>query len=90
MEFECKKCGQCCGGKFVIHVFEEDVSRWKSESRSDIIESVVDGLIEGTGNGPCPWLINNLCSIHSTKPLWCRPFPPSKLKAKIHNCPGYN
>jgi len=42
--FECQRCGQCCARVKYVTVSHEDVKRWVSRKRSDILDKlVVDG-----------------------------------------------
>jgi|GEM_PF-3185600 len=42
--FECQRCGQCCARVKYVTVSHEDVKRWVSQQRLDILDSlVIDG-----------------------------------------------
>lgn len=86
-EYDCGECGLCCinyGGE--MHVYEEDLLRWRQEKETKILARLrvlnneaatwqsVDGEKE---EGPCHWLTNEggyRCSIYQTRPLVCRHF----------------
>jgi Fe-S-cluster containining protein len=88
---QCLQCGTCClaGGLALIQL--EDMNRWKSEFRHDILRVIEnydplwvgDHMINArTGKEimGCPFLISTekgfLCSIYETRPLTCREYEP--------------
>ena len=67
-KFNCKRCGHCCtnlSDAYCYSVPDEDVNRWKSEDRYDILKFVNQSsffndiwIHQETGEelGRCPWL----------------------------------
>jgi Fe-S-cluster containining protein len=105
--FRCKQCGHCClnlSDAYCNYVPDEDVKRWKSEDRCDILKFVDQSsffndiwIDQETGEelGRCPWLKklpNNkyTCRIHLTKPTHCRNYPHSKRHALTTGCKGFD
>jgi Fe-S-cluster containining protein len=105
--FRCIQCGHCClnlTGAYCNSVPDEDVKRWKSEDRCDILKFVDQSsffndiwIDQETGEelGRCPWLKklpNNkyTCRIHLTKPTHCRNDPHSKRQALTTGCKGFD
>lgn len=87
MEFECNHCGKCCK-EMAICITYSDIMRWKQQNRNDILREVsfssdyplgsgfyVATSIVGPEKKPCPFFIDDLCSIHKTKPVSCKDFP---------------
>ncbi|MGA7144202.1 MAG: YkgJ family cysteine cluster protein [Desulfobacterales bacterium] len=106
-KFRCKQCGHCClnlTDAYCNSVLDEDVNRWKSEDRDDILKFVDQSsffndiwIDQETGEelGRCPWLkklSNNkyTCRIHHTKPTHCRNYPHSKRHALTTGCKGFD
>lgn len=97
--FECKQCGKCCR-ELVICVTFSDIARWAQEKRRDILKEVYFAKDAPQGDGfyfgktitspkqPCPFLRENLCSIHSTKPVCCKDAPASLTKFDL--CPEWD
>ena len=98
----CKMCGECCT-QFAVDISYSDVLRWNHEGRRDILNQVswnkvskhlpptlyfYRTLYKIHGKSVCPFLKDNKCSIHSTKPLVCRitPYVDSKFKF----CPNFS
>lgn len=106
-KFNCKQCGHCClnlSDAYCNSVLDEDVNRWKSEERYDILKFVDQSsffndiwINQETGKelGRCPWLrkLPNkdkyICRIHHTKPTHCRNYPHSKRHALTTGCKGF-
>ena len=106
-KFSCKQCGHCClnlSDAYCNSVLDEDVDRWKSEGRYDILQFVDQSsfcndiwINQETGEelGRCPWLkrLPNkkyICRIHHTKPTHCRNYPYSKRHALTTGCKGFD
>ena len=97
--FECIKCGECCRS-LVICITYSDVMRWVKQHRQDIIKEVsfVRGAPQGDGfyfaetitkpKKPCPFLVDNECSIHETKPVCCKDAPDSLTTFDV--CPVWD
>jgi Fe-S-cluster containining protein len=84
--FKCQQCGKCCE-EMAICISYSDFKRWEAENRKDILKEIsfAEDFPKDTGfyfyktilepGSPCPFLKDNLCSIHDTKPTGCRGFP---------------
>lgn len=105
--FNCKQCGHCCinlSDAYCNCVLDEDVIRWESEGRYDILRFVDQSsffndiwIDQETGEelDRCPWLkrLPNkkyICRIHHTKPTHCRDYPHSKRHALTTGCKGFD
>ena len=106
--FNCKQCGHCCihlSDAYCNSVLDEDVDRWKSEDRYDILKFVDQSsffndiwINQETGKelGRCPWLKRlpkndkYICRIHHTKPTHCRNYPHSKRHVLTTGCKGFD
>jgi len=98
-KFNCLKCGQCCK-EMAICITYSDIIRWKEQNRIDIIKEVsfTRGCPQGDGfyfektitapKKPCPFLQENLCSIHDTKPICCKDAPYGFNNFDV--CPEWN
>jgi len=98
-QFKCIKCGECCR-KLVICITNSDIKRWVKECRNDILKEVVftRGAPQGDGfyfeqtiiapKKPCPFLLENQCSIHETKPVCCKDAPDSLTSFDV--CPSWD
>lgn len=90
-EVPCKRCGNCCKTYLFAYVTDEDLKRWKSEKREDILHILEnqapvwagDRLISSrTGQAlySCPFFIWDgklaTCTIHETRPAVCRKYVP--------------
>ena len=85
----CIRCGVCCRYLGLsISIPPGDVERWRNEGRKDIINRLgperTDGFYEGwIVNGEwatkCPFLKQDKCSIHKTKPTPCAEYPNGGL-----------
>lgn len=87
-EFICQQCGKCCR-EVTINIAASDIRRWLHERRTDILREISfinNYPRKGTGGfyiaatakapkEPCPFLVDNLCGIHETKPKACEDFP---------------
>ena len=106
-KFSCKRCGHCCMNftdAYCNSVLSEDVNRWMSENRYDILKFVDQNsffnhiwIDQETGEtlDRCPWLeklpnYKYTCRIHHTKPTHCRNFPHSKRHALTSGCKGFD
>jgi Fe-S-cluster containining protein len=71
-----------------ICVSHSDIIRWQDERRPDILRNVsfakdapqgdgfyVAATITGPEKKPCPFLVDDLCGIHHTKPMVCKDVP---------------
>lgn len=92
MNFKCQRCGWCCKN-VVINVSYSDIIRWWKEKRYDILKEISYLANYGKmGDGfyiakttfapkqPCPFLRENSCTIHDTRPLSCKDFPKAHAK----------
>lgn len=98
LPFLCTKCGVCCtlddfltageiNGKPEEHpkvhaknraLFDELGEMWAAD------EAKYDNYIQRT---PCPFLVNNACSIYEIRPDGCRLFPNTAFGMQTQNCP---
>ena len=98
LPFLCTKCGNCCtlddfltAGEITakpdehpeVHakikaLFEELGKMWEAN------EAKYDNY---TMHTPCPFLINNACSIYEIRPDGCRLFPKTAFGMQTQNCP---
>jgi Fe-S-cluster containining protein len=101
----CVQCGRCCQvyGHH-LDLTPEDVARWTTEGRKDILRYVDKGMPEEgwmnprTGepfvSGRCPFLKKNKtglsCRINATKPEVCRNFPCGITQLSYTRCKGFN
>ena len=88
-KFKCIQCGECCR-KLAIPIAYSDIKKWQGAQRWDILRKVGFSRKAPTGQGfyigdtltikPCPFLKDNLCSIHDIKPVCCKnaPYGPDK------------
>jgi Fe-S-cluster containining protein len=83
----CASChpDRCCT-RF-LWVSYEDVCRWRSEGREDILAHIRERVFEGrtiyevrSPGKSCVFLRDGWCSIHDTKPIVCRDFLCLKAK----------
>ena len=98
----CIGCGNCCRERAIDIAFS-DILRWSDEKRWDILNEIyyIDNYpYKGQGGfyieksinkkdmeRPCPFLIDNKCSIHSTKPGGCKDAPHAYKEFK--ECPVF-
>jgi len=76
---------------FIAYITEEDMDRWTSQNRQDILDTIREGHVSWMGDRlvsrtsgqtlqQCPFLTrhNNLysCAIHETRPVVCQNFIP--------------
>lgn len=97
---ECIRCGLCCK-TYPIDVVRNDIIKWEEKGRKDILKEVsfinnypkkgYGGFyIERTlrkPKQPCPFLIDNLCSIYDVRPMVCSDFPKSHVECV---CPEFD
>jgi len=99
---QCTGCGNCCRERAIDITFS-DILRWHDEKRWDILNEVyyIDNYpIKGQGGfyieksinkknmeRHCPFLIDNKCSIHDTKPSGCKDAPLAYTEFK--ECPVF-
>jgi Fe-S-cluster containining protein len=86
----CWPCTNCCTNA-IIRIKEDELKKWKKESRQDIIlylEEITPGaiFIIRKKNGECSFLTENGCIIYKDRPEVCRKFPTSKNHAERFNC----
>ncbi|MDD3249179.1 MAG: YkgJ family cysteine cluster protein [Smithellaceae bacterium] len=88
---ECLRCGRCCLVDFTAYATEEDIRRWETEGRDDILDILKreqtlwegDRLMSresGTALAGCRFFAFDgeryFCTIHETSPAVCRLFEP--------------
>lgn len=73
-----------------LGICAEDVSRWKSQKRNDILAEL--GAQSGWREaGPCPFAKRTAgtrvnCAIYDTRPLVCRDYPAAVSHMKYVDC----
>ncbi|MGD0820353.1 MAG: YkgJ family cysteine cluster protein [Desulfomonilia bacterium] len=87
----CRRCGTCCLADMIAYVTKEDMDRWISQGRSDILHIIEneqafwagDHLVSARDGRPltgCPFLTwekgGYACSIYETRPGVCRNYEP--------------
>lgn len=99
-KFKCSQCGNCCK-EVTINVSSSDILRWHKTERTDILLEVswIHNYPRNNTGGfyiakttfnpkqPCPFLKDNICSIHDTKPRACKDYPFSHDEA-LQDCPA--
>ena len=96
----CIGCGNCCRERAIDIAFS-DILRWSDEKRWDILNEIyyidnyphkgqggfyIEKSINKKGEDrPCPFLMDNKCLIHSTKPGGCKDAPLAYKEFK--ECP---
>ncbi len=78
MDFKCKECGRCCK-ELKLEIVELDLIR---EPRLKLFAEPLDGEWKNDNPfdkayalpSPCPFLINNKCSIYKSRPNICVAF----------------
>lgn len=88
---QCLRCGRCCLADFSAYVTDEDVRRWKSQNRLDILNLLKqehgtwegDHLVSSESGATlhgCPFFFFDQdqfgCAIHETRPETCRRYEP--------------
>ena len=88
----CQRCGTCCLADMIAYVTTEDMDRWISQGRSDILHIIEneqafwagDHLLSACDGRPlmgCPFLTwekgGYACSIYETRPGVCRDYEPA-------------
>ncbi len=93
-EFPCKRCGRCCLEPFYRHVSPEDVARWESQGRFDILAAVEEerNVLENQDPvmglkkfRPCRFNVREgehrtSCAIYPARPRMCAEFVPGRSK----------
>lgn len=77
---KCKMCGRCCADP-TEHNYACILEEIDLNNKEIVVVAIEDGNRFGDLcipyiNGKCPFLINNLCLIHTNKPVSC----------KLYNC----
>lgn len=85
--FECRQCGNCCRSESMIPLTLDDIYRiadFLDMAPDDFFDTYCRELQIGGSSTPmaylardqgCPFLKDNLCSIHFVKPLLCKYMP---------------
>ena len=85
----CTTCTDICCKRTTYKLTKQDVER---------LGSLLVGAVFKTQDGhlqlkqPCPFLIDNKCSIYNIRPVGCRLYPVvwNNGLTTDHNCPGHN
>lgn len=96
-DLKCVRCGAGCRG--YIPVTEDDLSRWLSEGRTDILyfvlpHEMIIGPLPRSDEAICPFFVSlpdldiTLCTIYDTRPEACASFPSSIEQAARVGCQG--
>ncbi|HDP24835.1 MAG TPA: YkgJ family cysteine cluster protein [Deltaproteobacteria bacterium] len=90
-EIHCARCGTCCLADMIAYVTQEDLDRWKSQGRQDILHIIETRNAAWMGDHfvsadsgrylhACPFLRIQgqtcACSIYETRPAVCRDYVP--------------
>ena len=99
LPFLCIKCGVCCKLEDFLSAGEINA---KSEEHPKV-HTMVKALFEEIGkmwerdeakydkyiaHNPCPFLVNNACSIYELRPVGCRLFPKTTFGMLTEDCPA--
>jgi len=101
LPFLCTRCGICCtlddfltAGEIVTEPKKHQGVHWKIETLFDELgkmwadnEAKHDEYIQRT---PCPFLVNNICSIYEIRPGGCRLFPKTVFGMQTRDCAALN
>lgn len=87
-EFECAMCGQCCACQDLVQLTTYELYELASHLRMKPVEffnqycelgvtnlTPTPHLYIRTSNGVCPFLKDNKCSVHESRPYACRAYP---------------
>jgi len=98
-DIQCLRCGSCCHADMMAYASPEDIRRWETEGRTDILahvreyETVWAGDRIVTARGihltSCVFLNsdgkNLFCEIYQTRPMVCREYRPGSSEL----CPQF-
>lgn len=99
--FSCTQCGKCCR-EIPIDIVASDIIRWYNTGRWDLLKEVsyINNYPKKGKGGfyiakttfapkqPCPFLKENKCGIHNTKPFVCKNAPYAHIDFRI--CPAFH
>jgi Fe-S-cluster containining protein len=99
LPFLCTKCGVCCTLEDFLTAGEiigkpEEHPKVHARNRAlfeeigkifELDEAKYDNYIAHT---PCPFLVNNACSIYEIRPGGCRLFPKTAFGMQTRDCPA--
>ncbi len=99
LPFLCTKCGVCCTledfltageiiGKPEEHPQVHARNRALFEEIGKIFEANEAKYDNYIAHTPCPFLVNNACSIYEIRPGGCRLFPKTAFGMQTQNCPA--
>lgn len=69
----CSRCAKCCTVPKGLGITLEDIERWKTENRTDILSQI--NKLGFFGDSGCPFLSGVDCLIYKTRPTVCSRFP---------------
>jgi Fe-S-cluster containining protein len=90
-ERECRRCGKCCEANMFAYITREDILKWRSQSRNDLIEIAESGETVWAGDrimssskgeytDSCPFLGGAAgmctCIIYESRPGVCAAYRP--------------
>jgi Fe-S-cluster containining protein len=101
LPFLCSKCGVCCtlddflvAGEVKANPKEnpEVCAKIKSlfEELGEMWEADQEKYDQYITHTPCPFLVNNSCSIYTIRPEGCRLFPKTAFGMLTQDCPSLN
>ena len=99
LPFLCAKCGVCCSledfltaGEINAKPEEHPEVRAKTKALFDELGKMWEAseakYDEYTMHTPCPFLVNNSCSIYEIRPGGCRLFPKTAFGMQTQDCPA--
>jgi len=91
--YECDQCGACCKGHLIVETDALDILREPRLIAADhhhagkTVEKMLDDYGEGMAviiacGKPCSFLVENCCSIYSTRPNCCVAFQAGDEECK--------
>jgi Fe-S-cluster containining protein len=98
LPFLCTKCGVCClledflcAGEIEAKPEEEPEVHSKIKALFEEIGKIWEAneskYDDFTAHTPCPFLVNNSCSIYEIRPVGCRLFPKTAFGMQTPDCP---
>jgi len=99
LPFLCTKCGVCCTLEDFLTAGEIDAkpeTRPEAQAKTKALfdelgkmwESDEAKYEEYTMHTPCPFLVNNACSIYEIRPGGCKLFPKTAFGMQTQDCPA--
>lgn len=79
-EFECERCGKCCGmlgaTSMEMHLIDEHIRRHGIEIQEEFMQTKISNIfvIRTTKKGLCPYLQDSECVVYPVRPTICQLF----------------